>query len=205
LQTTNTFNLTEVREILSWDFADDRKIELLTLTKEPISIIGKGYSDKVCSYILKHNLEPADKINLYKDYSTYGNDTQTTIQALALSEVKAITTQNMVLDDALLSLLLYSENVMREHKIMLFTIAIPRLNEDTCKKHFDELGLSDLNGIFTKNSGRRNFEKSKDVTTILDALKLHNWIYEYRADERNIEKYIVIKNKPRSKEPEFLD
>jgi len=84
-------------------------------------------------------------------------------------------------------------------------MAIPELNEDTCKTHFDELGLSDLKGIFSKGSGRRNYDKSGDVTTILDSLKLNNWIYEYRDDERNNDKYIILKNRPRSKEPEILD
>jgi len=58
------------------------------------------------------------------------------------------------------------------------------------------LDLSALKGIFTKSSGRRNYEKSSDVKTILDALKSHRWIYDYRDDERNSNKYIIIKNEP---------
>jgi len=39
---------------------------------------------------------------------------------------------------------------------------------------------------------------------ILDALKLHSWIHEYHDDERNNDRYIIVKNKPQ-KEPEILD
>jgi hypothetical protein len=77
-------------------------------------------------------------------------------------------------------------------------MAIPDINEETCKTHLDELGLSNLKGIFSKGSGRRNYEKSGEITAILDILKLNGWIYEYHDDERNKDRYVIIKNKPRS-------
>ena len=69
------------------------------------------------------------------------------------------------------------------------------MNEDKCKVHFDELELSELKGIFSRGSGRRNYEKTMEVTTILESLKSNGWIYEYREDERNKNKYIIIKNR----------
>ena len=51
--------------------------------------------------------------------------------------------------------------------------------------------------IFEKSSGRRNYEKNIYVKSILEALKLNEWIYEYHDDERNTNRYVVIKNKPR--------
>lgn len=205
LQTVETFNLAETLQILLWDFADDKKTKLLSLTEEPISVINKGYSDNVFAYLIAHNHEPSDKVSLYSNYSTYANATQTAIQALALSEINTIITQNIFLDDALLSVLLCSESVTRDQKIMLFTMAISKMNEDTCKNHFDELELFDLKNIFTRGGSRRKYDKSNDVTTILDALKTHGWIYNYKEDEQNSEKYLITKNKPKEKEPEFLD
>ena len=38
------FSQNELVEILTWDINDDLKISLLKMSKEPISIIGKGYS-----------------------------------------------------------------------------------------------------------------------------------------------------------------
>lgn len=75
-------------------------------------------------------------------------------------------------------------------------MSIPKLNEETCKIHFDELGLSELKSIFTKDS-RRKYNKSQDATTILNALKTSGWIYDYKEDEQKSDKYIISKNKLR--------
>jgi len=205
LQTTEIFRLDEALQIITWNIDDERKVGLLAFTNEQISIVGKRYSDAVNAYIITHNFNKEDKQHLYAYYLQYGEKAQTAIATLAIEGVEEIITNNMELDDNLLSILILADVVPRNQKIMLFTMAIPVLNEDTCKTHFDELQLSDLKGIFIKGSGRRNYEKSEDVTIILDALKLNGWIYEYRDDERNNERYIIAKNSPRSKEPEFLD
>lgn len=205
LQTPEIFRLDEALQIITWNIDDDQKTGLLSFTNEHISIVEKQYSDAVKAYIITHNLKSEDKGYLYSDYLQYGEKTQTAIAILATVEVGEIITNNMAVDDNLLSILIQADVVTRDQKIMLFTMAIPTLNENSCKTHFDELGLSDLKGIFTKGSGRRNYEKSGDVTTILNAFKLNGWIYEYRDDERNNDRYIIVKNRPRSKEPEFLD
>jgi ribosomal protein L36 len=139
------------------------------------------------------------------NYSLYGEQSQLVIARLAINGALDIITNNMKVNDSLLSILLQADLVKRDHKIMLLTMAIPGLNEESCKLHFDELGLSDLNGIFSKGSGRRNYEKSWEIAIILDILKLNGWIYEYHDDERNINRYVIIKNRPRRKVLEILD
>ncbi len=205
IQTPDIFSLEEALQILNWDCSDDEKTELLSYTKASISINNKSYPDKVCAYIIANNFEPADKVYLYKRYSTFGKTTQTILQTLALSDVNIIISQNIELDDSLLSVLLSSESVIRNQKITLFTMAIPKLSEDTCKTHFDELGLPYLKYIFTKGGSRRKYDKSEDVNVIFDALKKHGWIYEFKEDEKSNEKYLIKKNKPRWMEMEFLD
>lgn len=205
LQTTEIFRIDEALQIIKWNIDDDQKVGLLAFTNDQISIVGKRYSDAVNAYIIIHNFKAEDKQHLYARYLQYGEKAQTAIATLATEGVKEIITNNIGVDDNLLSILLQADEVTRDQKIMLFTMAIPVLNEDTCITHFDELELSDLKGLFSKGSGRRNYEKSGDVTTILDALKLNGWIYEYRDDERNNDRYIIIKNRPRSKEHEIYD
>lgn len=197
--------LNEALQILTWNISDKQKIELLTFTNNSISIVGAQYSDDVNEYILKNNLEEEDSNYLYADYMHYGEKTQKQIAILAEENVGTITSHEVTVDDGLLTVLLQSNTIIYNQKISLFNNAIPMLNEDTCKKHFDELGLSELKGIFSRGGGRRNYQKTHEITTILDALKANGWIYEYRDDERNSEKYIIIKNKPRSKEPDILD
>ena len=198
LQKPEIFKLDEALEIIKWDIDDFKKIELLKFTNEAISIVGKQYSDVVNSYILVHNFYDEDKPNLYSDYLLYGEKTQIVINALAKEGVKEIVHRNMILNDALLSVLLKSDVVTREVKIMLFRMAIPRINEEDCKIHLDELELPELKGIFTKGSGRRNYEKNEEITELLSIFKANGWIYDYKEDERNIEKYIIVKNIPKN-------
>jgi len=205
LQTAEIFSMNETLQLLTLDFSDEKKTELLTLTNDPISVVGKRYPDAVNAHLITYNLEVADNSSLYECFSTYGTQAQVAISALAISGVTEIITKNMKIDDLLLSGLLQADGVTRDQKITLFIIAIPTLNEDTCKNHFDELDMPDLKNIFTRGGGRRKYDKCKDVTTIFNALKTQEWIFDYKEDEQNCEKYIIIKNRPRSKEPEFLD
>ena len=135
----------------------------------------------------------------------YGKQTRTVIVEMAKQHVGKIIANKVELHDGLLSVLLRDDEITRNQKVSLFILAIPILNEESCKNHFDELGLSELKGIFSKRGGRKNYEKNDDITTILEALKSHGWIYKYYDDERNSDKYIVIKNKPRSKNLDFVD
>lgn len=205
LQTTEIFSLNEALELVTWDISDKQKTDLLSFASTPISIVGAQYSDAINAYILTHNLKEGDRNYLYSHYTQYGKSTQTIIATLAKKGTQAIISNTIALDDELLSILLQTDTITRDQKILLFTNAISSLNEDTCKKHLDEMELPDLKGIFAKGGGRRNYEKTDEVTKILDALKSNRWIYEYRDDERNADKYIVVKNKPKSKDPDILD
>ena len=59
------FDSSEMLQVLSMDVNDDKKIRLLSLSNEPISVIGKGYSSKLCAYILRKNCD----INNIRTYS----------------------------------------------------------------------------------------------------------------------------------------
>lgn len=204
LQSTEIAKLDEILQIIAWDISDDRKIELLGYYDASISILDKQYADAVNAYIIAHNLRDEDKCHLYSHYDQYGEMTQMEICSIAIDDVETIIATEIQVNDMLLSVLLQTDSITRDQKITLFTMAIPSLNEDTCKIHFDELGLSELKGIFMRG-GRRNYEKTNEITTVLEALKSNHWIFEYCDDERNSNRYVIIKNRPRSKEPEFLD
>lgn len=205
LQSAELFSLEEALQIITWDIDVEQKIKLLSLTKDKISIVEKSYSDEVNAYIISHNFEEEDSSYVYRNYVQYGKKTRTVIVEMAKQHVGKIIANKVELHDDLLSVLLRDDEITRNQKVSLFILAIPILNEESCKNHFDELGLSELKGIFSKRGERKNYEKSDDITTILEALKSHGWIYEYYEDERNSDKYIVIKNKPRSKNLDFVD
>ena len=205
IQTTEIIKLEEIIEILAWDIDEENKLKLLTYFNAPISVIDKDYTDTTISYLIEHNLYVEDKPFLYKSYSSFGSQTQESIERISIAGAKEIIEKNMIVDDSLLSILLQSDKVNQNHKIMLFSMGIPEYDEDTCKRHLVEMGHADLSNIFTKGGSHRKYDKSNDAKTILDVLKNHDWIYDYREDENNNEKYLVRKKRPKQKNPDFID
>ena len=67
-----------------------------------------------------------------------------------------------------------------DDKIQLWAKPIPNLTEETCKKHFDELGFPELKGIFTKrNNYTKTYEDNSFIRDILYVLKKNTWIFDY--------------------------
>ncbi len=205
IQATEIIQVEEIIEILTWDIDEEKKLELLAYTNAPISMINTDYTDTIISYLIEHNLSIEDKPYLYENFSSFGSQAQESIERISVTGVKDIIVNNMSVDDSLLSILLQSDEVNRDYKIMLFNMSIPEFDEDACIKHFKELGHDELSYIFTKGGSRRKYEKNNEVKTILDALKNHEWIYDYQEDEKNSEKYLIKKNQPRQKNPDFID
>lgn len=175
---------------------DDKKIALLKSTIYPISIMGKNYSDSLIEYILINNFDKRDEKELYQHFSEYDEIIQSAIYRVAKTRVGIIIQdKSLILDDMLLSELLEKGSCNKYDKIKLWAKAIPNLNEETCKKHFDELGFPELKGIFTKrNNYRKTYEKNTYTTEILEELKKNGWIYNYYKKDEDGEKYIVVKN-----------
>lgn len=205
IQTTEIIQIEEIIEILAWNIEEEKKLGLLAYTNAPISIINTDYTDSINSYLIEHNLSIEDKPYLYENFSCFGSQTQESIERISVMGVKDIIVNNISVDDSLLSILLQSDKVNRDDKIMLFNMSIPEFDEDTCTKHFKELGHEELSYIFTKGASHRKYEKNNEVKTILDALKNHEWIYDYKEDEKNSEKYLIKKNRPRQKRPDFIE
>ena len=203
--TADTFVFEEAIQVLELDIDDTRKIELIEYTNNPIKIIGKNLSDDIQAHILSNNCCMEEEQQLYQHYSEFGVKTQKEIVSIAINRIMYIIQDGMVIDDALISNLLTSSLSM-DVKVEFFNTTISRLNEDTCKKHFDEMGLPELCGIFTKrNTTSRTYKKNDYVTTIFEALKKYTWISDYYETGENKDRYIVVKNPPRSKAPDFLD
>ena len=206
MQTADIFSLEEAIQVLDLDISDEKKIALLGFTNNSISVIEKNYSDELKAFIISNNADSRDLDYLYKNYLHFKEKTRNSILKVAINNADNIIGEDRILDDALLSKLLIANELSREVKIQLFNGSIPRLNEETCKTHFDELELPDLKAIFTKrNTTTRNYEKSEDVTAIFEALKRNSWIYDFYESDENPDQYIVLKNAPKSKALEFLD
>lgn len=195
LQTAEVFNLEEAKKIATWGIEDSKIIALLSLSSAPISIRDKKFSDRVNAFILGHNLDEKDIASLCLHYSDYGNEAKSKIVQVIADYLSTVISSNMELDDTLLSELFLSDDVVSDDKIRLFSCALPRFDEESCKKHFEELDIPELSNIFAKGS-RRRYVKSDIITGVLSALKKHGLIYDFSEDEKNPEKYAVTKNRP---------
>ena len=193
--TSDNFSYEEALHILGMEIGDEEKIDLLGLTTEPISVVGKGYSSSLIKYILDNNFDEHDENELYQHFSEYEEVIQSSIYRVAKSRIaNIIDNSTIVLDDNLLSELLTMSKCSMDDKIQLWAKALPNLTEETCKKHFDELGFSELKGIFTKrNNYTKTYEDNSFIRDILYVLKKNTWIFDYykKSDD---EGYVVVKN-----------
>ena len=193
--TSDNFSYEEALHILGMEIGDKEKIDLLGLTTEPISVVGKGYSSSLIKYILDNNFDEHDENELYQHFSEYEEVIQSSIYRVAKSRIaNIIDNSTIVLDDNLLSKLLTMSKYSMDDKIQLWAKALPNLTEETCKKHFDELGFPELKGIFTKrNNYTKTYEDNSFIRDILYVLKKNTWIFDYykKSDD---EGYVVVKN-----------
>jgi len=193
--TSDNFSYEEALHILGMEIGDKEKIDLLGLTTEPISVVEKGYSSSLIKYILDNNFDEHDENELYQHFSEYEEVIQSSIYRVAKSRIaNIIDNSTIVLDDNLLSKLLTMSKCSMDDKIQLWAKALPNLTEETCKKHFDELGFPELKGIFTKrNNYTKTYEDNSFIRDILYVLKKNTWIFDYykKSDD---EGYVVVKN-----------
>ena len=204
IQNDDIFLFEEAVKVLDFDFDDAKKIELLGFTDKSVSVLHRKYSTALFVHILEHNFDANDAECLFKDYSKYNELECEAIYKVAVSRITDIISKSTALDDNLLSDVLTKSNLRKNIKIQVWAISIPNLNEETCKKHFDELGVPELKGIFTKkNTTNRTYPKTNDVKEIFDALKRNTWIYDYYVSEGPDERYIVIKNAPQNRKSNY--
>ena len=197
---SDNFSYDEALYVLGNKIEDEEKIKLLSLTENPISVVGKGYSNKLVEYILDNNFDEHDESELYKNFSKYEEAVQSSIYKRAESRIDSIIeNSSIVLDNNLLSELLINSECSTDDKIQLWAKAIPTLTEETCKKHFDELGFPELKHIFTKrNNFSRTYEGNSYIRDILEELKKNTWIYDYYLTDDG-ERYIVVKHQSQGK------
>lgn len=197
IMTSDIFSYEEALKILDMDLEDEKKLQLIGFTSKPISVLHKKYTDVLLEYILTNNFDDNDKNYLFENYSDYQGKVRETIYQIAIAQVNDIIDDEIILDDQLLSEVIVKSSLAIDVKIKLWSLAIPRLNEEICKKHFDELGLPELKGIFTKRNSTKTYDKNQSVKSILEALKKNTWIYDFYVSQDDNEKYIVKKNPPK--------
>lgn len=194
------FNLDEALHVLDLDIGDPKKIAMLAYTADKIPIYNKKYSDELSAYIIKNNFDSSDAKVIYKNYSSYSNIMKNAIYEIAEDSInQIILDEDLILDDQLISDLITKSSYSIDIKIQLWASQLVYLNEETCKKHFDELGVPELKRIFTMRNVKRTYQKNPVVTKIFEVLKANGWIYKFSECKDDTDLYIVTKTGPLKK------
>lgn len=197
------FSQNELVEILTWDINDDLKISLLKMSKEPISIIGKGYSTAVCLHILSNNFAESDLPSLFSSFEQWDDSIQEKIFDHAVNNISCIIDNQDSIPTKLIKSLLNSESVSRDEKLDLFAAIMPGLCVDDIQSILILLNLTDYLKIFDMRS-RPKFEINNESEKLLAAFKECHLIDSYEESTTKAGYYKVARpkaTKALSKEP----
>lgn len=197
------FSQNELIEILTWDINDDLKISLLKMSKEPISIIEKGYSTAVCLHILSNNFAESDLPSLFSSFEQWDDSIQEKVFDHAVNNISCIIDNQNSIPKKLIKSLLNSESVSRDEKLDLFAAIMPNLSEADMQSILILLNLTDYLKIFDMRS-RPKFEINNESEKLLAAFKECHLIDSYEESTTKAGYYKVARSKATkalSKEP----
>lgn len=197
MMTSYIFSINELMEILSWDIADEIKIELLEFTNKEISIIGKNYTPEVCLYILNNNFMEDDLSELFSSFDMWDNSIQNKIFTFAIEYIENIINNPNEVSENLNKKLIRSDRLSKDTKIALFIEMLSTLNEGLIKENLTLLELTDYLKIFDTRK-RPRFDINTTNERLLNAFKENNWIYDYIEvyEEGGKDIYYTIIRKP---------
>ena len=194
MMSADVFVFSELVEILSWDIEDEYKITLLGFTSEKISIIGKNYSEKVLSIILKNHFVLEDLPHLLQTYDAYADGIRTIIFDLSVKNYARILGCASNLTESFIKEILSCDRIDGSKKIELFIALLQSISLEQAKIFALILKRPDLVSAL-EPAKRPKIPFNTQNKNILDQYKQRAWIYDYSANEDNTY-YTVKKAKP---------
>lgn len=191
----NNFSFDELLKILEWKTDDENKISLIAFTQDPISIIGKPYSDDVKIYILEHNMEMSDLEHLRKYYHLQSNVIKQFILSNALENIDEIIDCAGDISYGLLEEIFASTEVKAKDKLLLLTDALLQMSKEQCEQAFYSIGREDFASIFEPRK-KPKFVVCEENKNVLINIKRKGWIYEYYVDPNDAGYYRIRRTKP---------
>lgn len=190
---SQVYDYDETEALLSMDINEDEKIQLIEYVNDPLSVAGKNYSDRIMAAIITDHFCESDAQSLFETYGSYSDDVQNAIYNAALGRIRSITNYERKIDFALLARLL-SGDMDFGFKIALFDYSLKFINEEECKVLFNGMGYEKLGAIFEPRS-RKRYDNTNEIKRILDTLKRHTRIADYRVTNDDPQKLMVIKTR----------
>lgn len=189
---TELFNFGEALQLLELELSDDDAINLLNYTNKPVSVIKYSFSSKIMAYVLEHNFNKDDLVNLIKDYDKHNEDIQSLIVEQSIKNCELIVIkQKTDIADNLLNKLFISEKLGENKKIDLFIQALPYkyMHVSERRQALKSMQLGEFNKIW--NRGTPKIKCCEDYSRLLLALKEQGLIQDFCVDNKQ-EKYYQI-------------
>ena len=192
LMTVELFSINELKIILSWDIDDNIKISLLEFTKEPISIVDKGYSSAIKRFILTNNIQVSDIAELFEVYDNLATDVKEKVLEIAEITVTHLTIQPFNIAKSLLKRILASPRIAIESRVLIFAVTISRFEKEEYTEILDMLSLSEYKKLLLPRT-RPSFKKNAVNEKLLTAFVAEHVIYKFEDDENKPGFYKVVR------------
>ncbi|OAA85387.1 hypothetical protein [Clostridium coskatii] len=163
--------------ILDLNIDDSFKINLISHTKKPISVISKNYSGNVKKYILQHNFNISELLPLIDNYEKQSDMIKEVLRELSEKYIGIIIKNHIELAIGLFEFLISKEDIPTENKLILLTANINKFSKSECEGYIKIIGSKEYEKIFTK--GRPKFEVTEINKKLLDEFKSKNWISDF--------------------------
>ncbi len=180
----------EVAHVLEANIDDSSKLMLLNKEKEPISVMGKNYSDAVVTHILQHNLDEEEKALLYRWYPEELPRAREEIRGIAQENIEEVISSSMNVHRNLLDELLRDERISVDNRKHLLANGIYDLNADEIREYLRVSGWSNFEALF--EGKRPTFAKTRANEALLVAFRNRGWLTRFGQDKEDAGRYRAI-------------
>lgn len=174
----------EVKEIIVWEVPDDIKLKALAEIKEKISVVNHNYSNEVVVYILKNNLDVADKPVLFHKYDIFTLEIRNQILEIAKRDLASVISNIQTMNKKLVLDLLNNQDISIDDRANIFVLFMGELTSIECQHCFKLLNLSEFVKIFEQNK-RPRIPINSVNQKLLAALKENGFIDSFVEDQDN--------------------
>ena len=188
------FDYEEALSLINISIDDDSAIRLLKCTDNPVSICEQNFSPAVMVYVLKHNFNKDDLVNLIKDYDKYSEDIKNLIVEQSIKNCELIVIkQKTDIADNLLNKLFISEKLEENKKIDLFIQALPYKYMHVAERRqaLKSMQLGEFNKIWSR--GTPKIKCRDEYSRLLLALKAQGLIQDFCVDNKQENYYRITK------------
>lgn len=186
-----TFSFDELIILLSENIEDELKLELLSYSDRPISIINTNYSIAIKMHILNNNLNTNDVVYLYKTYDTQPKEIKDFIIKYAETDYKTIINQISVVSSVLKNQLLES-SLLLDKKVEIFIAMAENQKREQAVIILNKIGLTEYEKIFLPRH-KPKIKINNLNKLILNLFVQKKWIDSFEMDTNKGEYYKVKK------------